>query len=91
MAVIASFSSKVAKPKDAGLGAPVLVVGVVGGTSWLSVRFAVRMTVACPLVPAISGSNRERTVVCARSMTGRPPIIQSVNEFVVPFNTVWAI
>jgi hypothetical protein len=63
MAVIASFSTKFAKPKEPGLGAPVLVVGVVGGTSWLSVMFAVRMTVACPLVAAIRGSNRERIVV----------------------------
>jgi hypothetical protein len=53
MAVIASFRTKVAKPNDAGLGAPVLVsVGTAGGFSAAFVMFAVKMTIACALVLA---------------------------------------
>jgi hypothetical protein len=71
MAVIASFSTKFAVPKEAGLGAPVLVVvGIEGGTSWLSVRVAVNMTVACPLVATIRESRKERIVVRGWSIDG---------------------
>src|SRR5215212_11732360 len=61
IAVIASFSTKVAVPKDAGLGSPVEVVGTVGGTSCELVGVAVRMMSACPLLTtdnAISGASR---------------------------------
>jgi hypothetical protein len=48
-AVMASFNTNVAVPKEAGLGLPVEVVGTVGGFSCEFVRVAVRMTEACPL------------------------------------------
>src|SRR5262249_43176159 len=47
MAVIASFRVKIAVPNDAGLGAPVVNVGTVGGFSWPFVRFANKMVAAC--------------------------------------------
>src|SRR3954453_2836226 len=71
MAVIASFSTKLAVPKEAGLGAPVEVVGVVGGTSCELVRVADKMTTACapPMTDnAISGANR----AVRSSMAGVP-------------------
>jgi hypothetical protein len=43
MAVIASFSTKVAVPNEAGLAAPVEVVGTVGGSSAAFVIFAVKI------------------------------------------------
>src|SRR4051794_32372661 len=46
MAVMASFSTKVAVPNEAGRGAPVVVVGVVGGFSCAFVRFATSMVAA---------------------------------------------
>src|SRR3954462_324527 len=61
IAVIASFSTKVAVPKDAGLGAPVEVVGTAGGASCELGRVAVRMIAACPPLTtdnAISGASR---------------------------------
>jgi hypothetical protein len=49
-AVMASFSVKIAVPKDAGLGAPVLVVGVVGGFSPALVSVARKIVSAKALV-----------------------------------------
>jgi len=46
MEVLASFRTKFAVPNDAGLGAPVEVVGTVGGFSAASVMFAVRIVAA---------------------------------------------
>src|SRR5947199_10361139 len=49
--VMASFRTKVAVPNDAGLGAPVEVVGTVGGISAAFVRFAVRIVAAWQYPP----------------------------------------
>jgi hypothetical protein len=46
MAVIASFRTKLADPNEAGLGAPVEVVGTVGGFSAAFVMLAVRIVAA---------------------------------------------
>jgi len=51
MAVIASFRTNDACPKDDGLWAPVLVVGVIT-PSWSFVSLAVRSKAAFPLVLA---------------------------------------
>jgi hypothetical protein len=66
-AVIASFKSNVAVPNDAGLGPPVVSVGVVGGFSWEFVRFANKMVFAYPLV-AISNANAETRRVVSRNI-----------------------
>src|SRR4051794_9310778 len=61
MAVIAAFSTKLAVPKEAALGAPREVVGVVGGTSCEFVRVADKVTTACapPMTDnAISGARQ---------------------------------
>jgi hypothetical protein len=44
--VMASFNVKIAVPNDTGLGAPVLVVGTVGGFSWAFVNVASRIVSA---------------------------------------------
>src|SRR5712691_2291646 len=68
MAVIASFRVNVAVPNDAGLGAPVDNVGVVGGFSWPFVRFANKMTSACPLLLAIRTASGIKKVMWGRSI-----------------------
>jgi hypothetical protein len=46
IAVIASFNVKIALPNETGRGAPVLVVGTVGGFSCALVKLARRMVSA---------------------------------------------
>src|SRR2546428_10376720 len=70
MAVIASFRLNVAVPNDAGLGAPAMSVGFVGGFSWELVRVADKTVFAYPLVAmnrSMRGMNR---IACSRNMTG---------------------
>jgi hypothetical protein len=52
IAVIASLRTKLAVPNEAGLAAPVAVVGTVGGFSAASVILAVRIVAAWQYVPA---------------------------------------
>jgi len=75
-AVIASFSTNVAVPNDAGLGPPVLVVGTVGGTSWEFVRFAKKMVSAYAPGPD-SKTAIERKTIMSRSIN--PPLLQALN------------
>src|SRR5712692_303367 len=69
-AVIASFRLNVAVPNDAGLGAPVVSVGVVGGFSWELVRVADKMVFAYPLVVMKRSMRGTNKVACSRNMTG---------------------
>src|SRR6187551_3131120 len=75
IAVIASFSTKVANPKDAGRGVPSLLVGTVGGFSWELVSVANRIVLAWPLTLMRS---RARTMSKVR---GRNGIVQAPSEW----------
>jgi hypothetical protein len=70
--VIASFSTNVPVPNDAGLGAPVDVVGVVGGFSAAFVMFAVRIVAACPLTHTLSIDNMPNVVLVDRNIIVLP-------------------
>src|SRR5205814_8696408 len=64
--VMAVFKRNEAVPNDAGLGAPALVVGTVGGFSCALVRFANNRVSAKLFVPANSIPSATRTTMKKR-------------------------
>src|SRR5262249_18106577 len=79
IAVWLSFSTKVAVPNEAGLGAPPTRVGLVGGFSWELVRFAVKTMAASPRGPTTRRitSPRNDAASCRRVSMALPGCVPS--------------
>src|SRR3954470_11472861 len=89
IAVIAVFSTKSAVPNEAGRGAPVIVVGTVGGTSAASLRLACKIVsaraavLAASIVMAIAKAGKKRFISISNSLdggSGRMTILHRYNR-----------
>jgi hypothetical protein len=70
--VMASFRTKVAVPNDRGLGAPVEVVGILGGFSAASVMLAISMVAAWQYPPVSRIIEAAIPPVLIRNIFGLP-------------------